>query len=277
MRDPLHVIGYAKAVELLRELRDSQGSGNLDILLRMAECEIFLKRGKEKQSIQAIRDFVFSSGNFLAFDLRNKAYQLRKNGDFVCAIILYKISNTLYAKTNAPPEDKLIWISDRLVAIQMSTRALVLAGGKSRGIAIEYGIKYMEESLEDLRSVSNATKDSKAQREGKCLAHLAFICNFVGEHEKSIRFGKDGLTVYKNRFGSDASKHKFYAWSLQQLAKSYVGIKRFSEAEKFLVKAEKACETATDFENEYERIKMSQAVGDDLDVARNSSGQSKRK
>lgn len=268
---PLKEIGYEKSSKILEELQISLGKDDLDVLLQLAECHLQLMSDKKDSSIESVAQFISTSGSRSASDVWKMADDLYENKYFVQAMILYKISHDLHKTEKiSDPHDELRRISNRVINIKSAIQPLATEGGRSRDIAIHYGLKYMNFMSKDLQAVKNARPDVRALNELICLVNMTSIYNNVGQYGKGILLGEAGITMMKNQFRENVSRYKDYGGLLNNLGNSYLRSGQYSNAQHCYVIATEVDEKALDFENEIERRKYIEIARRNFEIARKS-------
>lgn len=269
LKKPLNEIGYQKSVEILEELRILCGYDDLDILLLIAECHLHLMSDKKDSSLEDVEQFVSKSPSQSAENVRKMAHKMKQQGHYVRAMILYKISHDMRRKEKKISPDDDVKMTRRLI---IDTRCAIdpLAKGevRSRVIAINYGTKFLEQMLLQLRQVKGASPGAKALNELSSLVNIISINNSIGKHGKSIKFGEEGVTMMKQQFGERASKYRHYGWLLNNLGNAFDSAGQYSKAENCYLKAIEVKERAADFKNDLRRMESIKATHQNLEVTR---------
>ena len=182
------------------------------------------------------------------------ARNLKEEKHYVCALILYRISTEMHKTLNLSPDDEVKWIRHRVVNISYAVKPLIKVGGRSRDIGIEYGLKYMEKLLIELRAVKNVDPDVRACNETECLNSIGCQYDEFGEYQRAIELKKEGIVILENHFGDDASKYQTYAHLLNNVGFSLEITRKYKDAKRYYVKAIDAYEKVLDFETENKKL-----------------------
>nr|XP_039248876.1 uncharacterized protein LOC120326621 [Styela clava] len=255
---------YEEAVPILEELATLQNHQDLDTVLPMIECFIHLGRRNEAETaIGNLRDISMTSSITSADDVEAFATDLISNSAHISAIILLQIASDMYKARVTSPDDAINRIRLCINKMYQAIKPMIEVGGRSKTIALDYGIEYMTEMLDDIRVIENADPVNKALSESSCLQFIGSIYTLADEYEKSITLFISGLGVLDQQFRSNASKYQIYGLSLHNIGLNHHDLQEYKEADYYYIKAIEAYKNATDYENEADRKKDIELVDTD--------------
>lgn len=199
------------------------------------------------------------------------AYDLKQQGHYVRAMVLYKICHDMRrAGKKMSPNDEVTAIRRLIIDTRCTIDPLAKGDVRSRVIVINYGMKYLEQMLMQLRKIKSASPGVRALNELSSLVNIISINNTIGKYGKSIRLGEEGIAMMKVQFRDNAFKYKHYGWLLNNLGNAYDNAGKYSKAERCYIKAIEAKERAVDFRNDVRRAESVKASQQNLDIMRNS-------
>ena len=210
-------------------------------------------RGKEDQILQELK-CVISGLRKSPDKVLKMAINLNESKNYVESLLLFHVSNELHEKERVSCNDAAKWIRNLVCEIWKPTGPLIKAGGRSRDFGMSHGFEFMGRLIFKLNGMKDVNPDVRAAELAKCLVNMTFICIRAGEYEKMIQFGRKGVSVMDEQFGSNASKHGCYGQLLNNLGAAYEMSGRYSEAADCYSRSARACEKAADF-SEKERTK----------------------
>ena len=244
LRGPPKEIRYLQRSQLLIELRALRGVDDLDLLLQMAECEFYLKRGEEEASMEIVTIFLIKANHSHEY-VRTMADNQRRKKKFLPALILYRVSNILHRMKGASGNDAVTWIKAILGNIASSAIPLIKARGVSRDIGISQGLEYMEILLNDLRAVKNAAPEALVLSEGRCLVSITAVYFHADQYNKIFPLCQKGIESLENYFGSRALDYEPYGMLLNNLGTAHHSRKEYAEAAMYYVRALEAKKRAS--------------------------------
>lgn len=238
---------YDEAAKVLKEIRALHDSDGLETQLQSIECELQSTNDSGESYIMGVKDMLTQSDTLNIDEVRHYANDLQAANHNIRGIILYRITVDMIKSEKVTPNDIISYMRERAFDIGNSAKVLIDAGGRSREIGIEYGVRYLQEILAELRAVKGGDPANKADKEGKCLNSLAYLSISSSLNEQAIEFAKEGLEVLDKEFGANASKHKAYGWLLNNLGTANHNACHYDVAEPYYVAAIKSYGNAVDF------------------------------
>ena len=223
-----------------------------------------LGRGKEEESIEEARDFVSKSGICSIEDVKKKVNEIRTYKLYLRSFILRRISIELEISRNRPPNEALEWFRDRVYEIQCASTEMKESGGRTRDIAIKYGLELAIKLLKEIRKVKDAQADLRAVNEARCLLDISNIC----DEEKVLDYAQEGIEIMERQYGKNAQQYKYYIGLEIIIGKYYAATFQFRKAEKIFVKCLNLIEEASDFDDENQKQDLLNETSRCLEYAR---------
>ncbi|XP_039248902.2 uncharacterized protein LOC120326650 isoform X1 [Styela clava] len=163
---------FDKAATLLEELAQMQKCTELDTALMMVECYLQLEREMKGEKIINDVNRVIVTSSVDVKDIKIFAVELISNSAYIRAIILLWIASNIYKTQSRSPDDAINGIESCVSKTYDATTPMIKAGGRSKIIGVDYGIKYITEMLDDLRAIENADPVNKALKEVSCSQYI---------------------------------------------------------------------------------------------------------
>nr|XP_039248904.1 uncharacterized protein LOC120326650 isoform X3 [Styela clava] len=163
---------FDKAATLLEELAQMQKCTELDTALMMVECYLQLEREMKGEKIINDVNRIIVTSSVDVKDIKIFAVDLISNSAYIRAIILLWIASNIYKAQSRSPDDAINGIESCVSKTYDATTPMIKAGGRSKIIGVDYGIKYMTEMLDDLRAIENADPVNKALKGASCSQYI---------------------------------------------------------------------------------------------------------
>lgn len=184
LRRPFAELGYAWAAVLLARLMRLRGQPDFDSLLKIAECELYLDRGRQQSALTTVRDFVRRSNPSQICSIPEKGGSYAQQGEFTRVLIVFHVWSDVFDITQISHNSAAQWMVHQIEQIAEVSEIMIRNGGKMRDIAVKHGLSKMEEMLKRLRDMRIADKELSASSEANALLQLARIYRFTKEDKK---------------------------------------------------------------------------------------------
>ncbi|XP_039251598.2 uncharacterized protein LOC120329035 isoform X2 [Styela clava] len=292
---------YYEATSILEELLDMEDT-TFGVKLLIADCYLQLGReNKATKAVNGIRKMILKSSFTDVNEILDLAQVLTANKCHVQALILYKIASDVAVKDSSlKPDDKvenifrsmalmhhaitemiepensgaklqrlLQNLSDPTSIIAGSTNQRPTVGADMKRIlALDFGVEYMNQMLEDLQTVEGADPDRQTLKQAWCINYIGFELAAMGENAKSDKVRSSGIAVMDKLFGAKASLHKIYGILLHNIGIVLHNQEKYREAEKAYVRAIEAKENAVDHDDNNDKRRDVELVKQALKVTR---------
>lgn len=204
-----------------------------------------------KQMAQLIQS---SEGPSLDDVLRNSGY-LNTNRRPLAALILRFLWCDLYDCSEQTPEGAVESIANNVGDIATMTVPFVKAGGRLRGIAIEFSLKRMEGMLEELRK-QRGLDVNRALSEGKCVLNVVQVYHAAKLYSKVTSVGIEGVQMLALALGAQVVTYSVYGRLLNYVGMAFACVRDPSKAGHHFSQARDACRAATDFESSQQQMEQ---------------------
>nr|XP_039251582.1 uncharacterized protein LOC120329035 isoform X1 [Styela clava] len=292
---------YYEATSILEELLDMEDT-TFGVKLLIADCYLQLGReNKATKAVNGIRKIILKSSFTDVNEILDLAQVLTANKCHVRALILYKIASDVAVKDSSlKPDDKVENIFRSMALMHhaitemiepensgaklqrllqnLSDKTSIIAGStnqrptvgtdRKRILALDFGVEYMNQMLEDLQTVEGADPDRQTLKQAWCINYIGFELAAMGENAKSDKVRSSGIAVMEKLFGAHASLHKIYGILLHNLGIVLHNQEKYREAEKAYVRAIEAKENALDHDDANDKRRDIELVKQALKVTR---------
>ncbi|XP_077970330.1 uncharacterized protein LOC144425050 [Styela clava] len=297
---------FYEAITVLEEL-DTVEDSDIGIELLMIDCYLQLGReNKADRIINHVREIIFSKPMCDVNDVIELADHFIEDSCTVRALILFRIASDMYIHSSASPAEAMDGIFRCMQKMQNPVREMLnfdkepkgtqdLAGlfkslqhllntgdisrashpkkwqrksARSRIIAIDFGVEYMMEMLDSLRTLKEVDLDEKALKMAWCSNYIGYNYAQVDEYRKTLKILNNGIDNLEKHFGKQASIYNVYGTLLTNAGAALHNLQKYGEAEKIKVRALTAKEDATDYKDRNERKRAIEEIRDSLKITR---------
>lgn len=259
---------YADAKTKLEEIRRLNGYLDLDCLLLMAECDLFI--GCVDPCVSALHGAIVRSTLLSQSDIKSWAERLKSHGRHCGAIMLLRGMNDRYDAKD--PNDRICFIDTTVNIISEIASDFAEISFESRAIVSNYIIDFILDMLDRLRDVENTDKDYAVLLEARCLNSIAYCAIPARDYQKSITHIKQGIELMTKHFtreGSDPSRYSIYGNLENNFGVALERLRRHAEADVWFLKALESYKMADDLEDGRSKEKLFNLTKSNSRIARN--------
>nr|XP_039274199.1 uncharacterized protein LOC120348139 [Styela clava] len=263
IRRLIHQSKFADALITSQDISTSQ-----EQQFMMSECYCQLGRpDKALRCIEALQRIMTSSPKPSVDDVIKLVDNYISDLSHIRALILLSCCAKLY-KYNSNPNNSVGGICDCSLKCCNVIKAMVNKGDKMKVIARDVGLKIITDMLRELRSVSGADKNKKADMEAACLKNIGYCYDEVGKYKEAIGFYNKGLDLMNRTFGSNAAKYRMFGELLHNIGYAHYNLSDYSGAESFYLQSLNAHEKVADWPSDKEKQKMTEGTKNNLKITR---------
>ncbi|XP_039247406.2 uncharacterized protein LOC120325369 [Styela clava] len=245
---------FAEAAKPLEEIVSMKITAGLDTSLLFVECYLQLGReNKANKAIEDVRNILLTPPCPDVSDVLCLADELTEISCFIRALVLLRIAGTMFITNSQSGNDALDGVNKCINKTHNIVGGMIAAGDRLLAIAIDYGIEYMNEMLESLRSLQNVYSEKKALLIAFCVNKIGFNYGLAKDNGKSVRVRKGGAEEFERHFGSNATKYRVYGMLLHNIGIGNNNMGKFVEAQTHYLKAIDAKKMALDYDTEKEK------------------------
>lgn len=179
-----------------------RGQPDFDSLLKIAECELYLDRGRQHSALTTARDFVRGCSPSEICTIPEKGVAYAQQGEYTRVLIVFHVWSDVFDITRLSHDSAAQWMVHHMEQMAGVCEMLIRCGGKKRDIAVKHGLRKMEEMLKRLKDLRIADKELNAHSEAKALLQLARIYKFTKDLEKAESPPRAGPELAAILFGS---------------------------------------------------------------------------
>ncbi|XP_077966672.1 uncharacterized protein LOC144420839 [Styela clava] len=244
---------YYEAASLIDDTGIPDEETSISTKLMMAHCYLYLGReNKAMKYVKDVRKALLSAPNPDVEDIMGLIYDFIQSKSYACALILLPIASDMYKKLDSPDDviDKLFRC---IHAASECTTPMIEKEGRSRIIAIDFGIEYMAELLDDLRETSGCDPEKQVTKEALATILLAFDYWKINDNHKGVKLRERAIASLKKQFGKNASKQRVLGKLYYNTGVGYDILNKKDLAKQAYENAVQAYEDAKDYDTEMER------------------------
>lgn len=139
-----------------------------------------------------------------------------------------------------------MWLEKRASKIFEVSRSLIdEEKPRKREIAVEYGIKKMEDLLTDFRQITGVYPKIRNNLEMSWLNDLAHLYDSIEQRKVSRRYSQEALKIIEKRFVGHEFKNHFYGYVLHNIGTSFAKDGEIQKAESYFVRSMNAYKNTT--------------------------------
>nr|XP_039265807.1 uncharacterized protein LOC120341380 [Styela clava] len=196
---------FSKALNILQDISISQEQ---QFMMSECYCQLGIP-DKALRCIEALQSIMTSSPKPSVDDVIKLVENYIADSSHIRASILLSCCAMLY-KFDSNPNNSVVGIRDCSLKCRELIEKLVGKGDKMKVIARDVGLKIITDMLMELKSVSGADKNTKANMEARCLINVGVSYVKVGKYKEAIGFYSEGLDLMNQTFGSNAEKYRVF-------------------------------------------------------------------
>nr|XP_039255316.1 uncharacterized protein LOC120332181 isoform X1 [Styela clava] len=265
-RDFMQKSKFEEAVHLMEDLSPSPYQQ-----LMMSEC--YFQLGRERNALRCVgklQTMMTSSPRPKIDDVIRLVGIYISGSSHIRALILLSCCAKLY-KFDSNPNESVNGIMHCALECSDVIKAMAQKGDKMKAIATDVGLEKITDMLEELRSVSGAGKDNKANMEARCLKYVAWGYHAVGKHKDAIEYCEKGISLMIQTFRSNAEKYRVYGDLLNDIGSAYDDLGDYTKAESHYLKSLKAYEKVENWPNDSEKQDRTERTNKNLKNAQDNT------
>lgn len=236
-------------------MEDHEQDLDLSTKLVMGECYLSLGReAKALRCINGVQKFLLKA----PAPAPNEAYEMVDSmvdaGAYLRALILLPVPASLYEHC-ALGDDAVEGMFRCMKRANDCARAMIKEQGRSKVLAIDFGLEFIEDCLERMLNLRNVDKKKLAYKHCHVSSWIGYIYWSLNDNIKGLKVRQKAVDHMDREFGSAANQRRIYCNNYYNMGVGYAILNKNDQAKAAYEKAIDAVEHATDFDTDADRQK----------------------
>lgn len=246
---------YYEASSVLEMVENHEEETDLSTKLVMGECYLSLGReAKAMRCINSVQKFLLKSPAPPASEAFEMVESMVDANAYLRALILVPVAASLYEHC-AAPEDAVEGMFRCIKKANDCARPMIKEGGRSRVLAVDFGLDFMEDCLERMLKIKNVDPQKLAFKHCHISSWTGYIYWSLHDNAKGLKVRQKGIDDMDRAFGAAANQRRIYSNTCYNMGVGYAILNKNEQAKDAYEKAINAAEHATDFDSETDRQK----------------------